>query len=78
MYSIDFRSIIMCQSLNKSKFEYKKFTTLHHILKLQMISAKKITNIKVEQLIKTYIFCIGHLFIRESGSNLVHKFYILS
>ena len=53
-------------------------TTLNQILKLQMILAKKITNIKVEQLIKTYIFCIGHLFIRESGSNLVHKFYILS
>ena len=41
MYSVDFGSIIMCQSLNKSKFEYKKITALHHILKLQMISAKK-------------------------------------
>ena len=78
MYSVDFGSIIMCQNLNKSKFEYKKITTLHHILKLQMISAKKIINIKVEQLIKTSIFCIGHLFIQESGSNLVHKFYILT
>jgi len=58
MYSVDFGSIIMCQSLNKSKFEYKKITALHHILKLQMISAKKITNIKVEQLNKTYIFVL--------------------
>jgi hypothetical protein len=32
-------------------------------------------NIQVVQLIKTYNFYFGHLFIRQSDSNIVHKFY---
>jgi hypothetical protein len=41
-----------------------------------MILAKKVTNIKVVQLIKIYNFYFGHLFIRQNDSNTVHKFYI--
>ena len=59
-----------------SKFELKKITTLNQILKLQMISAKKVMKIKVVELIKIYNFYFGHLFIRQSYSNLIHKFYV--
>ena len=41
-----------------------------------MISTEKIMNIKVVVLIKIYNFCFGHFFIRQSGSNIVHKIYI--
>jgi hypothetical protein len=46
------------------------------ILKPQMISAEKVMNTKVEQLIKIYNFYIGHFFIRQSGNNIVHKCYM--
>ena len=36
-----------------------------------MISAKKLMNVKVVELIKIYNFYFGHLFIRQSGSNFV-------
>ena len=41
-----------------------------------MIPAGKVINIKVVQLIKIYNSYFGHLFIRQSDSNIVHKFYI--
>ena len=41
-----------------------------------MVSAEKVTNIKVVQLIKIYNFYFGHLFIRQNNSNIVHKLYI--
>ena len=41
-----------------------------------MILAKKVTNIKVVEPIKLYNFYFGHFFIRQSGSNIVHKSYI--
>ena len=41
-----------------------------------MMSAEKVINIKVVQLIKIYNSYFGHLFIRQSDSNIVHKFYI--
>jgi hypothetical protein len=41
-----------------------------------MISAEKLMNIKVVQLIKIYNFYFGYLFIRQSDSNIIHKFYI--
>jgi hypothetical protein len=45
------------------------------ILKPQMVLTRKVMNIKVEQLIKVYNFYIGHFFIRQSGNNIVHKYY---
>ena len=41
-----------------------------------MIPAEKVINIKVVQLIKIYNSYFCHLFIRQSDSNIVHKFYI--
>jgi len=41
-----------------------------------MILGDKVMNIQVVQLIKIYNFYSGHLFIRQSNSNIVHKFYI--
>ena len=41
-----------------------------------MVSAEKVSNNKVIELIKIYNFYFGHFFIRESGSNTVHKIYI--
>jgi hypothetical protein len=41
-----------------------------------MISAKKLMNIKVVELIKIYNFYFGHLFIRQNDNNIVNKFYI--
>ena len=41
-----------------------------------MILAEKVINNKVVELIKIYNFYFGHLFIRQSGRNIVHKFYI--
>ena len=41
-----------------------------------MIPAEKVINIKVVQLIKIYNSYFGHLFIRQSDSNIVYKFYI--
>jgi hypothetical protein len=41
-----------------------------------MTSAEKVMNIKVVELIKIYNFYFGHFFIRQSGSNIVHKIYI--
>jgi hypothetical protein len=41
-----------------------------------MISAEKVTNIKVVELIKIYNFYFDHFFIRQSDSNIVRKFYI--
>jgi len=41
-----------------------------------MIPAGKVINIKVVQLIKIYNSYFDHLFIRQSDSNIVHKFYI--
>jgi hypothetical protein len=41
-----------------------------------MISAEKVMNIKVVQLIKIYNVYFGHLFIRKTDSNIVHKSYI--
>jgi hypothetical protein len=44
------------------------------ILKPQIVSTRKVMT-KVEQLIKVYNFYIGHFFIRQSGNNIVHKYY---
>ena len=41
-----------------------------------MIPAEKVINIKVVQLIKIYNSYFDHLFIRQSDSDIVHKFYI--
>ena len=41
-----------------------------------MISAEKIINIKVVELINIYSFYFGHLFIQQSDSNIVNKIYI--
>ena len=41
-----------------------------------MILAEKVINNKVVELIKLYNFYFGHFFIRESGSNIVHKIYL--
>jgi hypothetical protein len=41
-----------------------------------MISAEKVMNIKVVELIKIYNFYFDHLFIRQSDSNIVHKIYL--
>jgi uncharacterized protein YhbP (UPF0306 family) len=41
-----------------------------------MISAEKVMNIKVVQLVKIYNVYFGHLFIRQTDSNIVHKSYI--
>jgi hypothetical protein len=41
-----------------------------------MISAKKVMNIKVIELIKIYNFYFDYLFIQQSDSNIVHKIYI--
>ena len=53
-----------------------KMTTSNNILKHQMILAEKVMNIKVVELIKIYNFYFDHFFIRQSGSNIVHKIYI--
>ena len=41
-----------------------------------MISAEKVMNIKVVEIIKIYNFYFGHFFIRQSGSSIVLKIYI--
>jgi hypothetical protein len=41
-----------------------------------MISAEKVMNIKVVELIKIYNFYFDHFFIQQSGSNIAHKIYI--
>jgi len=41
-----------------------------------MISAKKVVNIKVVQLVKIYNFYFGHFFIQQNDCNIVHKIYI--
>ena len=43
-----------------------------------MISAEKFMNIKFVDLIKIYNFYFAHCFIRQSGSNIVHKLTYLS
>ena len=62
--------------LSNLNFEFQKNATSDNILVPQMISAKKLMNIKVVELIKIYNFYFGHLFIRDCGSNIVHKIYI--
>jgi hypothetical protein len=41
-----------------------------------MISTEKVMNIKVVELIEIYNFYVSHFFIRQSNSNIVHKFNI--
>jgi len=41
-----------------------------------MISAKKVMNINVVELIKIYNFYFDYFLIRHSGSNIVYKIYI--
>ncbi len=40
-----------------------------------MISAEKVMNTKVVELIEIYKFYFGHLFIQQSDSNVDHKIY---
>jgi hypothetical protein len=41
-----------------------------------MVSDENVINNKVVELIEIYNFYFSHFFIRESGSNIVHKIYI--
>jgi hypothetical protein len=41
-----------------------------------MISYEKVIYNKVVEVIKIYNFYFGHLFIQQSDSNIVHKFYM--
>jgi hypothetical protein len=41
-----------------------------------MISDEKVMKKKVVELIKIYDFYFYHLFMRQSYSNIVHKFYV--
>ena len=61
--------IFSCDKVSTiQNLNFKKMTTLNQILKLQMISAKKVMKIKVAELIKIYNFYFGHFFIRQSVS----------
>ena len=51
-------------------------TISNNILKQSIISAEKVMNIKVIELVKMYNFYFGHFFIRQSGSkhcSQIHK-----
>jgi len=41
-----------------------------------MISCEKVINKKVIEVIKTYNYYFVHFSIRQSDTNIVHKFYI--
>jgi hypothetical protein len=52
----------------------KNWSTLDHILGLQMSSDKNVMNTKFAQLNQTYISYLGRLFIWESDDNFVLNF----
>ena len=53
-------------------------TISNNILKQSIISAEKVMNIKVLELIKIYNFYFGHLSIRQSGSMHCSQIYLFT
>ena len=63
IYNFYFGHIFMSLNLNNSNFEFQQMTTSNKILTHQMLSTKKVINIKVVALIEIYNFYFGHSFI---------------